>query len=148
MNENWEKQAMRLSATPMNLNERTNEKSRKNDRSISYESIQEHTSLNGTGMYIRNRSNVVTRNPKEQVIELNKLMCGNSRINTPTNGSASMKRHDVIERRNLCVRIHKLLYQRYTKSRSHYLKGNKKLFTPYPSLHIVNVRTIGVDREV
>ena len=112
------------------------------------QSVQECTSLNGNGMYIRNRSNVVTRNPKEQVIELDKLMCGNSRISTPTNGSTSMKRHDVIERRNLCVRIHRLLYQRYTKSRSHYLKGNDKLFTLYPSLHIVNVRTIGVDREV
>ena len=112
------------------------------------QSVQECTSLNGNGMYIRNRSNVVTRNPKEQVIKLDKLMCGNSRIGTPTNGSTSMKRHDVIERRNLCVRIHRLLYQRYTKSRSHYLRGNDKLFIPYPSLHIVNVGIIGVDREV
>ena len=109
---------MGFGTTPMNLNKRTNKKSRKTDRSISDESVQECTSLNGNGMYIRNRSNVVTRNPKEQVIELDKLMCGNSRISTPTNGSTSMKRHDVIERRNLCVRIHRLLYQRYTRAKT------------------------------
>ena len=116
MNENREKQAMRLSATPMNLNERTNEKSRKNDRSISYESIQEHTSLNGNGMYVRNRPNAMTRIRKEQIIKLSKLMCGNPRISTPTNGSTSTKRHNVVNGRKLCVRIHRLLYQRYIKS--------------------------------
>ena len=99
-------------------------------------------------MKIRDRLNIMTINPEKQIVELNKLMRSDTRISTPTNGSTSMKRHDVIERRNLCVRIHRLLYQRYTKSRSHYLKGNDKLFTLYPSLHIVNVRTIGVDREV
>ena len=139
---------MRLSTTPMNLDKRMNKKSRKTYRSISDESVKERTSLNGNGMYMRNRSNALTRNPKEQVIKLDKLMCGNSRINTPTNGSTSTKRHDVIERRYLCVRIQRLLYQRYTKNISHYLKGNNKLFTPYPSLHIVNVGIIRVDKEV
>ena len=139
---------MRPIATPMNLNRRTNKKSRKTDRSISDESVQERTSLNENGIYMRNRPNIVTRNAKEQVIELCKLMCGNSRISTLTNGSTGKKRHDVIEKRNFYVRIHKLLYQRYTKSRSHYLRGNDKLFTPYPSLHIVSVGIIGVDREV
>ena len=90
---------MRLSATPMNLNKRTNKKSRKTNRSISDESVQKRTSLNGNSVYMRNRPNVVTRNPKEQVIELSKLMCGNSRINTLTNGSTGKKRHNVIERR-------------------------------------------------
>ena len=109
----------RLSATHMNLNKRTNEKSRKTDRSISDESVQKRTSLNRNGMYVRNRPNAITRNPKEKIIELSKLMCGNPRISTPTNGSTSKKRHDVINGRKLCVRVHRLLYQRYTKSRSH-----------------------------
>ena len=78
---------MKLSATPMNLNKRTNKKSRKTDRSISDESVQECTSLNGNGMYMRNWPTAVTRNPKEQVIELSKLMRGNPRINILTNGS-------------------------------------------------------------
>ena len=132
----------------MNLNKRMNEKSRKTDRSISDESGQEHTSLNGNGMYMRNRLDTMTRNPKEQIIKLNKLMCGNLRIGTPTNGSTGNKRHNVVNGRNLCVRVHRLLYQRYTKSRSHYFTGNDKLFIPYPSLHIVKVGIIGVDREV
>ena len=109
---------MKLSATPMNLNKRTNKKSRKTDRSISDESVQECTSLNGNGMYMRNWPTAVTRNPKEQVIELGKLMCGNFRLSTPTNESTNKKRHDVIERRNLCVRIHRLLYQRYTRAKT------------------------------
>ena len=90
---------MRLNATPMNLNKRTNKKSKKTDRSISDESVQKCTSLNGNSMYMRNRPNVVTRNPKEQVIELVKLMCGNFRISIVTNGSTGKKRHNVIERR-------------------------------------------------
>ena len=148
MNENRKEKTKWLSATPTNLNKRTNEKSRKTDRSISDESGQECTSLNGNGMYMRNRPNTMTRNPKEQIIELNKLMCGNLRISTPTNGSTSNKRHNVINERNLYVRVHRLLYQRYTKSRSHYLISNDKLFTPYPSLHIVKVGIIRMDKEV
>ena len=93
-------------------NKETNKKSMKTNRSINDESVQERTTLNGNDMYMRNRPNAVTRNHKEQVIKLGKLMCGNSRISTPTNGSTSKNIHDVIERRCLCVRIHQLLYQR------------------------------------
>ena len=100
MNENRETQTMRLSTTPMNLNNRMNEKSRKTYRSISDESIQKCTSLSRNGMYMRNRPNAMTRNPKEQIIELSKLMCGNPRISTLTNGSTSKKRHDVVNGRN------------------------------------------------
>ena len=50
--------------------------------------------------------------------------------------------------RRLNVRIHRLLYQRYTKGRGHYLRSNDILFTPYLSLYIVNFGNIGVDREV
>ena len=54
---------MRLSTTPINLNKRMNKKSRKTNRSISDENVKERTSLNENGMYMRNRPNVVTRNP-------------------------------------------------------------------------------------
>ena len=139
---------MGFCTTSMNLNKRTNKKGRETNRSINDESGQEHTFLNGNGMYVRNRLDIMTRNPKEQIIGLSKLMCGNPRISTPTNGSTSTKRQKVVNGRNLYVRVHRLLYQRYTKSRSHYLIGNDKLFTPYPSLHIVKVGIISVDREV
>ena len=136
MNENQEKQTMWLSATPMNLNKRTNEKSRKIDRSISDESVQEIGQMLWQTIL------------RKQIIKLSKLICGNPRISTPTNGSTSKKRHNVFKRRKLCVRIHRLLYQKNTKSRSHYLTGNNKLFTLYPSFHIVNVGIIRVDKEV
>ena len=38
-------------------------------------------------MKMRNRPNAMTRYPKDQVIELSKLMRGNPRISTLTNGS-------------------------------------------------------------
>ena len=136
MNENQEKQTMWLSATSMSLNKRTNEKSRKIDRSISDESVQEIGQMLWQAIL------------RKQIIKLSKLMCGNPRISTPTNGSTSKKRHNVVKRRKLYVRIHRLLYQRNTKSRSRYLTGNNKLFTPHPSFHIVNVGIIRVDKEV
>ena len=70
------------------------------------------------------------------------------RISTPTNGSIGDERHDVIKRRGLNVRVHSLLYQRYTKSRGHYSRSNDTLFTPYLTPHILSVGIIGVDREV
>ena len=75
----------------MNLNKRMNEKCREIDRSTTDESLQKRISLDGNGMSMRNRPNAMTRNPKEQVIELSKLMCGNPRISTLTNGSTSEK---------------------------------------------------------
>ena len=69
MYKNREKQTMRPSITPMNLYKRTHEKSRKTNRSISDESVQKRTSLNRNGMYVRNRPNAMTRNPKVQIIE-------------------------------------------------------------------------------
>ena len=148
MNKNWEEQTMWFSTTPINLYKRTNKKSRKTHRSISDESVQKRTSLSGNHMYMRDRPDTMTRNPKEQIIELSKLMSSNPRISTPTNGSTGEKWHDVIIGRNFCVRIHRLLYQRYFESCSHYLMGNDKLFTPYPSLHKVNIGVIDVNREV
>jgi len=90
----------------------------------------------------------MTRNLKKQIIELSKLMRSDTRISTPTNDSTGEKRHNVIKRRGFSVRVHKLLYQRYTKSRGHYGWSNDILFTSYPTPHILSVGIIGVDREV
>ena len=97
---------------------------------------------------MRDRPNGMTRNPEKQIIELNKLMRSDTRISTPTNGSTSDKRHDVIKRRGLSVKVHRLIYQRYTKSRGHYSWSNDILFNPYPTPHTLSVGIIGVDREV
>ena len=97
---------------------------------------------------MRDRPNGMTRNLEKQIVELSKLMGCDTRISTPTNGSTSDERHDVIKRRGLNVWVHNLLYQRYTKSRGHYNKSNDILFTPYPTPHILSVGIIEVDKEV
>ena len=90
---------------------------------------------------MRDRPNGMTRNLKKQIIELSKLMGSDMRINSPTNGSTGDERHDVIKGRGLNVRVHGLSYQRYSRS-------NDILFTPYPTLHKLNVGIIEVDREI
>ena len=80
---------------------------------------------------MRDRPNRMTRNPEEKIIELSKLMKGDTRISTPLNGSTSDVRHNVIKGRGFSVWVHELLYQRYTKSKGHYRKSNDILFTPY-----------------
>ena len=99
-------------------------------------------------MEMRDRSYTMTRNPEKQIVELNKLMGSDTRINTPTSGSTSDKRHNVIKERDLSVWVHGLLYQRYAKSKGRYLRSNDILFTPYPTSHILSVGIVRVDREV
>jgi len=97
---------------------------------------------------VRDRPNRMTGNPEKQVIEFSKLMGGDTGISTPLNRSTNEIWHNVIKRRRLKIRVYRLLYQRYTKSRGHYWKSNDILFTPYPTHHILSVGIIGVDREV
>ena len=93
---------------------------------------------------MRDRPKRMTSN----LIELNKFMSSDTRIRTPSNGSSGNERHNVIKGRYLGVRVDRLLYQRYTKSRGHYLGSNDTLFTLYPTSHILSLGIIGVDREV
>ena len=135
-------------ATPMNLNQESNKKSRKTYRSISHKGLQKFTFLNRNGVQVRDGLDRMTRNLKKQIIELSKLMRGDTRISTPLNGSTSDEWHDVVKRKGLIIRTDRLLYQRYTKSRGHYLRSNDILFSPYPTIHKLNVGWSGVDREV
>ena len=132
----------------MNFNMRSNEKSRKTHRSVGNKGIQKCTSLNGNSVKMRDRPNGMTRNLEKQIIELSKLIGCDMRISTPTNGSTSDERHNVIKRRGFCVWVHGLLYQRYSKSRGHYSRSNDIFFTPYPTPHILSVGIIRVDKEV
>ena len=115
---------------------------------MSHKSIQKCTSLNRNGVQVRDGPNRMTRNSEKQIVEISKLMSGDTRIGTPSNGSTGNVRHDLIKGRDPRVRIDWLLYQRYTKSRGLYLRCNDILFTPYPTHHILSVGIIGVDREV
>ena len=73
--------------TPMNLNQGSNEKSRKTHRSIYHKGIQKCTFLNRNGVQVRDGPGGMTRNLEKQVMNLGKLMRGNPWISTPLNGS-------------------------------------------------------------
>ena len=87
MYKNKEEKTMCSRTTPMNLNQGTNEKSRKTQRSISHKGIQKCTSLNRNGVQVRDGPNRMTRNPEKQIMNLSKFMGGNMRISTPLNGN-------------------------------------------------------------
>ena len=116
MNKNQKEKTIRFCTTPMYLNKRSNEKSRKTHKNVNNKGIQKCTSLNGNSMKMRDRPNGMKRNLEKQIIELSKLMGCDTRISTQTNGSVGGEKHDVIKRRGLSVWVHGLLYQRYTKS--------------------------------
>ena len=143
-----EEKTMCCRNTPMNLNQGSNEKSRKTHRSISHTGVQKCTSLNRNGVQVRDGPNRMTRNPEKQIMNLGKLMKGNPRISTPLNGSTSEISHNFIKRRGFIIRVDWLSYQRYPKSRGHYWRSNDILITPNPTHHILSVGIIGVDREV
>ena len=94
---------MRFCTTPMYLNKRLNERSRKTHRNVNKKGIQKCTSLNGNSMKIRDRPNGMKTNLEKQIIELSKLMGCDTRISTPTNGSIGDEKYDVIKRRGLSV---------------------------------------------
>ena len=87
MNKNREEKTICCRAIPMNLNQGTNEKSRKTHRSISHKGIQKCTSLNRNGVQMKDRPDRMIRNLEKQIMDLSKLMRGNTRISTPLNGS-------------------------------------------------------------
>ena len=62
MNKNREEKTMCNRITPMNLNQGSNEKSKKTHRSINHKNIQKCTSLNRNGVQVRDRPDGMTRN--------------------------------------------------------------------------------------
>ena len=97
MYKNREEKTMCYRTTPMNLNQGSNKKSRKTHRSINYKGIQKCISLNRNDVQVRDGPNRMTRNLKKQVMNLGKLMGGNSRISNPLNGST--RRYDIMSSR-------------------------------------------------
>ena len=91
VNENGEKKSMSSKTTPMNLNQRANEKMRKAHRSIRNKGIQKCTSLQRNGVQIRDRPNGMARNLEKEIMSLGQLMKGDPRIGTPLDRSTSNK---------------------------------------------------------
>ena len=117
MNKNGEKKTMPSRTTLVNLYQGSNEKMRKTHRSICHKGIQKCTSLNRNGVQVKDGLDGMTRNPEKQVMNLGQPMRGNPRISTPLNESIGEIWHNVIKRRGLIIRVHRLRYLRYPKSK-------------------------------
>ena len=103
--------------------------------------------LQRNGVQMRDRPKRMTSNPKEEIMNLNELSCGDSRIRTLLDRRPSDIRHDVIQGRRLIIRVDKVLDHWYPKGINHYRRGNGVPYTPYLNPH-ESVGIIGVDKEV
>ena len=83
MNKNWKEKSMSRKTTPMNLNQRTNEKMRKTHRSVYDKSIRKCTSFYWNSVQMRDRPDGMARNPEKEIMNLDQLVRGDSRIRTP-----------------------------------------------------------------
>ena len=83
MNENRMNKSMSDDKTPMNFGQRMKKQMRKTNRCTRNKSVQKHTSLKRDGVEMRNRSQRMTRYPKEKIGNLNKLSGRDTRIRTP-----------------------------------------------------------------
>ena len=131
----------------MNINQRTNEKMRKANRSINNKGIQKCTTLQRNGVQMRDKPKRMTSNPKEKIVNLSKLSNSDPRIKSPLDRKSSDIRHDVVQGRRLIIRVDGMLDHWYPKSISHYRRGNGVPYNPYPTPH-KSVDIIRVDREV
>ena len=91
MNKNRKEKSMSSRTTPMNLNQRTNEKMRKAHRSICDKGIQKCTSLYGNGMQMRDGPDGMARNSEKEIMSLGQLVKGDPRIRTPLDRNTSNK---------------------------------------------------------
>ena len=135
MNKNGEEQSMSCRTTPMHLNQRTNKKMRKANRSISNKGIQKCTTLQKNGVQMREKPKRMTSNPKEEIMNFSELSNGDPRIRTPLDRRPSDIRHDVAQGRRLILRVDRMLDHWHPKGINHYRRGNGVPYTPYPTPH-------------
>ena len=131
MNKNREEQSISSRTTPMQLNQRTNKKMRKANRSISNKGIQKCITLQKNDVQMRDRSKRMTSNPKEEIMNLSELNSGDLRIRTPLDRRPSDIRHDVVQERRLIIKVDRMLDHWHPKGISHYRRGNGVPYTPY-----------------
>ena len=91
MSKNGEEKSMSSRTTPINLNQRTNEKMRKAHRSINDKRIQKCTSLYRNGMQMRDGPDGIASNPEKEIMSPGQLVRGDLRIETPLDSSTSNK---------------------------------------------------------
>ena len=71
MDENWKEQTLPLILAPMHVRNGFNEKGRKTNGTIDDESVKKERHVYRNCMDIRDREDVVTSYPKEDIIKLN-----------------------------------------------------------------------------
>ena len=135
MNKNGEEQSMSCRTTPMHLNQRTNKKMRKANRSISNKGIQKCTTLQKNGVQMRDKPKRMTSNPKEEIMNFSELSNGDPRIKSPLDRRPSDIRHDVAQGRRLILRVDRMLDHWHPKGINHYRRGNGVPYTPYRTPH-------------
>ena len=135
MNKNREEQSISSRTTPMQLNQRTNKKMRKANRSISNKGIQKYITLQKNDVQMRDRSKRMTSNPKEEIMNLSELNNGDLRIRTPLDRRLSDIRHDVVQERRLIIKVDRMLDHWHPKGISHYWRGNGVPYTPCLTPH-------------
>ena len=91
MNENRKEKSMSGRTTPMNLNQGKNKKMRKTHRSVCDNGIQKRTTLDRDGVQMRDRSQRMTSNLKEKIMNLSQLNKRDPRIRTLLDRSTSDK---------------------------------------------------------
>ena len=134
-NKNREEQSMSSRITPMNLNQRTNKKTRKANRSIINKGIQKCTMLQKNGVRMRDRPKRMTSNPKEKIVNRSELSSSDPMIRTPLDKRPSDIRHDVVQGRRLIIRVDGMLDHLHLKSINHYQRGNGVPYTLYSTPH-------------
>ena len=117
--------------TPIHLNQGTNKKMRKADRSISNKGIQKCKTLQKNGVQMKDKPKRMTSNPKEEIMNLSEFSSGDLRIRTPLDRRPSDIRYDVIQGRRLIIRVNRLLDHWHPEGSSHYRGGNGVPYIPY-----------------
>ena len=75
---------MPLILAPTHLHNGFNEKGRKTNGTIGDDGVKKETPLYRDCMDMRDRKNVVTSYPKEDIIQLNQLTLANTSVRTPS----------------------------------------------------------------
>ena len=89
MDKDSKEKSMGSRRTPINLIHRTKKQMRKTNRSIRDKSVQKCTLLQRNGVQMRDKSQEMTRYPKEKIGSLSELRRSDLRIRTPPDRSTT-----------------------------------------------------------
>ena len=124
-----------------------NEMREKTHRTISKKCIQD-TFIYRNGLNIRDREDVMTWYPKEEIVKLSKLTWVYFWVRSPSIWSSTKKRHHIIYRKRLSVWKGRSMNKTYMKSIRYYFLSNLKFFTSNPSSQVMTTWIIIINSEI